>query len=547
MVDGRRGASGQHKDEPGRHERGRAAPPANGMLDLQRLAGNRAVGALLRAQAKLEVGAVDDPHEREADAAADRVTAAVRAPAGAARSPVIGRALVQRRMGGPAPGPAFAEPAIEQALGEARSGGVPLAAGVRTSMGVAFGADFGDVRVHQGSAAAGLNRQLGAKAFTVGSDIWFRDGAPALGSKEGTHLLAHELAHTVQQGGAGPARVQRAPAGDQPAPALGGPGPTTTGQGEDATASANAVMADTLPDAGLDGEPVERKGPSDLRTGRDASARRSTTGGGQPVRVSVGSVGVSADVAESASIDSGAGASDSVVAGVSGTAWTSPSGMTVDPFGEEAFKAGYGGLKFTYTENKRTGVRTIHIGFKLKAKGKWGVNSGGHKDVPSGTSSVVTADNYQDIVDDLTPHLQGGSWVPVRQAYWAKALSSRHEKFHATDDKSWIEGGGKAHIINFLNAQAIALTDEELKSKSQFKGKVAELMDDAIDDLDTANIRDFYKGGAGDYYSYAGEIRAFGDGKQPYLDLVAGVKQQGEKLAAKRQEKSARKAGAGTP
>ena len=66
----------------------------------------------------------------------------------------------------------------------------------------AFGSDFGSVRVHAGPTAKDLNEQLGAKAFTRGSDIFFRDGMPNTTSSEGLQLLAHELTHTVQQGSA---------------------------------------------------------------------------------------------------------------------------------------------------------------------------------------------------------------------------------------------------------------------------------------------------------------------------------------------------------
>jgi hypothetical protein len=73
----------------------------------------------------------------------------------------------------------------------------------------AFGADFSGVRVHTGSASDQLNDQLGASAFTVGSDIFFRGSTPDASTAGGQELLAHELTHVVQQGGSARRTVQR--------------------------------------------------------------------------------------------------------------------------------------------------------------------------------------------------------------------------------------------------------------------------------------------------------------------------------------------------
>jgi hypothetical protein len=63
-----------------------------------------------------------------------------------------------------------------------------------------FGADFGGVRIHTDGNAARMSRQLGADAFTIGHDVYFAPGHYAPASDRGRHLLAHELAHTIQQG-----------------------------------------------------------------------------------------------------------------------------------------------------------------------------------------------------------------------------------------------------------------------------------------------------------------------------------------------------------
>ena len=87
-----------------------------------------------------------------------------------------------------------------------RGGGTPLDPAAATVMGDAFGVDFSHVRVHAGAASTDLNDRVQANAFTIGSDIFFRDRVPDVRTGEGQELLAHELTHTIQQGASSPAR-----------------------------------------------------------------------------------------------------------------------------------------------------------------------------------------------------------------------------------------------------------------------------------------------------------------------------------------------------
>ncbi|MCI4670781.1 MAG: DUF4157 domain-containing protein [Bacteroidia bacterium] len=91
---------------------------------------------------------------------------------------------------------------LESTLSSSKGGGSPLPEDTRTQMESSIGADFSDVRVHTDSSAVQMNRDLGAQAFTHGSDIYFNEGKYDTGSQGGQKLLAHELTHTVQQGGA---------------------------------------------------------------------------------------------------------------------------------------------------------------------------------------------------------------------------------------------------------------------------------------------------------------------------------------------------------
>lgn len=165
-------------------------------------------------QPTLTVGRAADPLEREADRLADDVVRILGAPGSRSDTPqhepapavrrtvdVVGRvrratsdAMTIGLEGG------VVDADTDRAIRSARGGGSALPDSDRTAMEGAFGADFGSVRVH--ARATELNDRIQASAFTVGSDIFFRGDVPDTGTSSGRHLLAHELAHTVQQGAA---------------------------------------------------------------------------------------------------------------------------------------------------------------------------------------------------------------------------------------------------------------------------------------------------------------------------------------------------------
>ena len=89
---------------------------------------------------------------------------------------------------------------IESDLHQSKGGGIALPPSTQASMGQRFGADFSQVRIHTDADAAALSQQLGAQAFTYGSDIYFNAGQYNPNSSAGQRLLAHELTHTIQQG-----------------------------------------------------------------------------------------------------------------------------------------------------------------------------------------------------------------------------------------------------------------------------------------------------------------------------------------------------------
>lgn len=100
----------------------------------------------------------------------------------------------QEQIGAQAPEEAYAQSKAKVAPPAAAV--TPLPSNLRGAMERSFGVSFAAVRLHHGSALAD---QLGAAAFVQGDDIHFASDAPDLRAPEGKRLLAHELAHVVQQ------------------------------------------------------------------------------------------------------------------------------------------------------------------------------------------------------------------------------------------------------------------------------------------------------------------------------------------------------------
>jgi Domain of unknown function (DUF4157) len=158
-------------------------------------------------QRKLAIGQTDDPLEHEADRIADQVMR-MPAPKVAATSapPQISRKCtecgeeenLQKKEAGSTEAKVSEAPAsVHQAL---RSPGQPLDAATRAYFEPRFGQDFSTVRVHSDSAARQSARAINANAYTVRQNIVFGAGQFAPHQSFGRTLLAHELAHVVQQG-----------------------------------------------------------------------------------------------------------------------------------------------------------------------------------------------------------------------------------------------------------------------------------------------------------------------------------------------------------
>jgi hypothetical protein len=189
----------------------------------------------LSLQRKPAVGPADDAFEREADEVAERVMRAAGAGPVSSAPGAIQRKCgecaeeesedeqvsIQRKpapsaSGGATPTTGTLTSGVGAAVRAASRGGVPLPRDVRSFFEPRFGHDFGNVRVHHGEEARDGARSVGARAYTIGQHIVFGPGEYAPTTTEGKRLLAHELAHTIQQSAA--LRIQRQP-GPAAAPA----------------------------------------------------------------------------------------------------------------------------------------------------------------------------------------------------------------------------------------------------------------------------------------------------------------------------------------
>lgn len=162
----------------------------------------------LSIQAKLTVGAPDDPYEKEADAMAEQV---MRMP-----EPFLQRKCAhceeeERAQRSPLPvsltpfvqtkgeNVATVSDGVASSIQSSRGSGSAIDSNTQSFMSSRMGSDFGDVKIHTDRQSEQLNQNLSAKAFTVGNDIYFNHGQYQPQSSGGKQLLAHELTHVMQQ------------------------------------------------------------------------------------------------------------------------------------------------------------------------------------------------------------------------------------------------------------------------------------------------------------------------------------------------------------
>jgi hypothetical protein len=101
------------------------------------------------------------------------------------------------------------EKSILSQLKRSKGSGQKLDDSIKDEMEENMNVDLSDVRIHMNSSANQMSDDINAKAFAHGQDIYFNRGNFDTNSIEGKELLAHELAHTQQQGDTAQRRIQR--------------------------------------------------------------------------------------------------------------------------------------------------------------------------------------------------------------------------------------------------------------------------------------------------------------------------------------------------
>ena len=92
-------------------------------------------------------------------------------------------------------------PEVQSKIDNSRGSGASLDTGTQGRLSDSLG-DLSDVTIHTDDTADQLNRSVSARAFATGTDVYFSKGSYNPGSADGDRLIAHELAHVVQQRGA---------------------------------------------------------------------------------------------------------------------------------------------------------------------------------------------------------------------------------------------------------------------------------------------------------------------------------------------------------
>jgi hypothetical protein len=357
--------------------------------------------------------------------------------------------------------------------------GEPLGAAHASALSSAFGSNLSAVRVHTGPGAQQAADAAGARAVTYGQDIAFASGEYQPGTEAGDALIAHEVAHAVQQAGGAQ------PAGSQPAEA---------DLEHDANRSASSVIGSLWQRARTDlagaaetAVPRLRSGlqlracskpkksPADIASGTTIANATKVSGdsyvallNGPPVTITTPLSPEDAGSVTWTGGQAGASAAERIVpTGAAGKFDISASGggssKTISVYVVDATTlpvstpatlnhilsgvsnpgANFGLTVVTIGQQGVVGPEldiTAHLnggqwGFRVKEirhRYKVGINSQGRTNVSGPGDAAITPATIGAIVTDLTPPAAGATHGPPRTTYWNQTITRAHEEAHVT-------------------------------------------------------------------------------------------------------------------
>jgi len=271
--------------------------------------------------------------------------------------------------------------------------------------------------------------------------------------------------------------------------------------GQQATGDASGSVADVVTPEGL---------------GRSGCEAGDTAAKDDGAPIATGNVAVDLGVGFSqpeTALDGGK--QDAAVSNIGAVTLSQPGGLALtEPFGKENYEPAFQGVAWALAAGKCTINATLH------AKCPWGTFSGGRTDVPSATDAVVTAAKAPDIMADLAPG-KDSPHKSQRENYYSQKLVEQHETFHGTDDFGWTVSSGKAIAKAVIEAGTV--------TAATAAADVTSLLDKARHKLIDENWK-WYKGSGSSHDSYAGEIRAYANGRAQYQALADAVDRQGRNL-----------------
>lgn len=178
--------------------------------DREEIAADRAAEQVMRGQTKrIALGAADDAERIQrvsADVSPREEDGETREEERPTQEAPPQKERLQRKAAPGRPRPRKAQ-RVGARVAARKGQGKPLERTLRTFMESRFGRDFSGTRVHEGAEPARLAKAISARAFTWRSEIYFGSGEYRPHSIEGRRMIAHELAHVVQQARPGKPRA----------------------------------------------------------------------------------------------------------------------------------------------------------------------------------------------------------------------------------------------------------------------------------------------------------------------------------------------------